>query len=164
MILVKCTALIYSKIGCTRRSKYRFFVEITEYFGKHFAGIALKTTGFVCSVMGDFKGQYFDGLLIGCNFAPENMLQKLKWTWINYNLGKNICGQCSISAKKPTPQANENHCLRPFVEKQVLRTWLRLKILWLNGLESNLVPSFLRELQFFACADRLDQNRALSVC
>ena len=26
--------------------------------------------------------------------------------------------------KKPAPQANENHCLRPFVEKQVFRTCL----------------------------------------
>ena len=29
--------------------------------------------------------------------------------------------------KKPTPQANQKHCLRPSVEKQVFRTWLRLK-------------------------------------
>ena len=44
-----------------------------------------------------------------------------------YNRVQNIFGKCSIAAKKPTPQANENHCLRPSVEKQVFRTWLRLK-------------------------------------
>ena len=39
-----------------------------------------------------------------------------------------IYGQnAQYQQKKPTPQANENHCLRPFVEKQVFRTWLRLK-------------------------------------
>ena len=53
--------------------------------------------------------------------------QKTIGAW-NYNRGQNICRKCSISAKKKTPQANENHCLRPFVEKQVFRTWLRLKI------------------------------------
>ena len=44
-----------------------------------------------------------------------------------YNPGQNIWRKCSISAKKPTPQAKGNHCLRPFVENQVFRTWLRLK-------------------------------------
>ena len=51
---------------------------------------------------------------------------------------QNILGQCSISAKKPTPQANENHCLRPFVEKASLSDLsfglgsdLRLRILGL---------------------------------
>ena len=33
-----------------------------------------------------------------------------------------------------------------------------------QSVESNLVPSAFREFQLFACADRLDQNRALSVC
>ena len=45
-----------------------------------------------------------------------------EFNFMIYNRGQNICGKCSISAKKPTPQANENHCLRPFVEKQVFRT------------------------------------------
>ena len=52
----------------------------------------------------------------------KNVLEmKSDWT---YNAGQNIWPKCSISAKKPTPQANENHCLRPFIEKQVFRTCL----------------------------------------